>query len=211
MKSHVDQLAEVLEGMAHARELAALKTTKRMLAGPRHLYPMSMVASQLTINPFEFMILIALFITGVSYFIAGVAVPGSIQSLLPPLWARVWTVNLAVGSLSALVGGLWRRDPDRGLLIYQFGWGLCGIGTAIYGFAVLLRFPSTGLYPGLTNVLFAAAALTRVYQIQRFFKIADLLRLGLLTLPYFVPPPRIPPPQVPPPGGERSDLDPGGA
>lgn len=206
MKNQVDELAALLASMAHARELAAAKTSERTLAGPRHLYPMSMVSSQLTINPFEFMILIALFVTGISYAIAGIAVPGSVQALLPPVWSLVWIVNLAVGSISALVGGLWSRDPDKGLLIYQFGWGLCGIGTAIYGFAVLLRFPATGLYPGLTNVLFAAAALTRVYQIQRFFKIADLLRKGLLHLPYFVVPPR-----VPPAGGERSDRDPGGA
>lgn len=183
MSSAVDDLAETLAGLKHARDLALSKRRSRMLMPPRRIYPMSLVSAQMSINPFEFMMLIGMFIAGLSFSIAGVAVPGSVQTLLPTVWSYVWIINLTLGSLCGLVGGLYRKDPDRGLLIYQFGWGLVGMGTAVYGVAVLLTFPTKGLYPGLSNVLFSAAALMRVVQIQRFFKIADLMRKGLLQVP----------------------------
>jgi len=171
--------------MAHARDIAAAKSTNRILAGPRRLYPMSLVSSQMNINPFEFFMLVALLITGLAYGIAVAPAPGSVASLLPLLWVKVWVFNLAIGSLCAIIGGLWRRDADKGLLVYQFGWGLVGIATAIYGVAIMLRFPTLGLFSGLTNLLFALACIVRVLQVQRFFKVADLLRRGLLRVHFF--------------------------
>lgn len=197
----VDELAQVLEDMARARDLASSESHARILLAQRRVYPMSLVASQLTINPFEFLMLIALLITGIAYLFVGVSVPGSISKVLPPVWTYVWVINLGLGSLSALCGGLYRRNPDKGLLMYQFGWGMCGLGTGVYGAAVLLAFPTVGLYPGVTNLLIAAASIMRVLQIQRFFRVADLMRKGILRIPFF---------EAADGGGSGSGVPPGG-
>lgn len=215
--SPADDLAEVLDGLARAREAASDPDAKHILMTPKPVYPMSLLAVQLTINPFEFFMLLALFISGLAYVGLGVPIPTSVGDLLPSVWGVIWSLNVALGSGLALVGGLWRKQVERALLIYQLGWGLAGIGALIYGVAVLMKFNVVGLYPSMINLLVSAACAVRVFQVSRFFRVADMIARGVLHLPIPVAalPPTPPLPSVQPPrdGGDDDDaagLRPGG-
>jgi hypothetical protein len=113
---------------------------------------MGLVAVQMSINPFEFYLLVAVCIVGVLYLI-GLPPPNSVAMLLPAPMVKLWAVNLGVGGLSAFIGGLWRRNLSHGLLAYQVGWVLVGVACLTYGLALLLLFPTTGgVYAGISNV-----------------------------------------------------------
>ncbi len=184
-QTSVEQLAGVLSGMARAREIASAERAEHVVHTPKPVYPMSLLAVQLTINPFEFLLLVAMFITGLAYVVVGLDLPNSINSLLGKgsIWPHVWAMNLFIGSGIALTGGLWRKHLDRGLMAYQVGWGFAGLGCLTYGIAILVSVPATGLYTAMTNLLFAAACLMKVKQIQRFLRMADLMQRGLLAVP----------------------------
>lgn len=153
----------------------------RLLMPPKKIRPMGLINVQLAINPFELYWLVAICIIGVLYA-AGLKPPSSVQQLLPEWAVTLWAANLAVGGLTALIGGFWRKQLDNGLVAYQFGWGLVGIGTLIYGLALLILHPAAGAYPAASNILWALACFTRVVQVQRFFRLSDrLLRRRFLV------------------------------
>lgn len=146
---------------------------EKILLPPKRVRPMGLVAVQMSINPFEFYLLVAVCIVGVLYLI-GLPPPNSVAMLLPAPMVKLWAVNLGVGGLSAFIGGLWRRNLSHGLLAYQVGWVLVGVACLTYGLALLLLFPTTGgVYAGISNVLWSVACATRVVQVQRFFKLSE--------------------------------------
>lgn len=146
----------------------------RMLRPPKYMRPMGLVAVQMTINPFELFLLLTVCLIG-SLYLIGLPPPSSVRGLLGPVATFVWAGNLVVGGFSALGGGLWRRHLERGLAAYQFGWGLLGTATLVYGLALVLSYPEQGSYPALLNVMMAAACFGRVIQVQRFFKLSEQL------------------------------------
>jgi hypothetical protein len=147
----------------------------RLLLPPSKPRPMGLIAVQMSINPFEMYWLIGICIIGVLY-IFGLQAPSSVAILLPGWAVKLWAVNLGIGGIIGLAGGLWRRKLLTGLALYQFGWGQIGLGTLIYGLALLISFGSTALMPGLSNLLWALACFTRVLQVQRFLQRAEHFR-----------------------------------
>lgn len=141
-----------------------------LLRPPRSPRPMGLVSIQMSINPFELYWLVAICTIGLLYLI-GAPPPNSVRQLLPDLAVKVWAANLGIGGVVALSGGLFRRQLARGLAAYQFGWALIGVATMIYGLAILIQFPVTGIYPALANLFWALACLTRVAQVQQFFRL----------------------------------------
>lgn len=132
---------------------------------------MGLIAVQMSINPFELFMLAAVAIIGVIIML-GLAPPTALRHLLPDFLVYVWATNLGLGGACGLIGGLWSRHLDRGLAAYQFGWGLVGVGTLVYGIALLVVFKAPAIGPGVQNVLFALACFTRVIQVQRFFALS---------------------------------------
>lgn len=147
----------------------------RILMPPKRVRPMGLIAVQMSINPFELFMLYVVCLIGTLYLI-GLPPPSSVRNLLGPVAVTIWAANLSVGGLAAAVGGLYRRNLERGLAAYQFGWGLIGVGTLIYGLTIILTFPVQGAYGGMLNVFFSLAAFARVLQVQRFFKLSE--RIG---------------------------------
>lgn len=144
---------------------------------------MGLIAVQMSINPFELYWLIAVCLVGVLYVI-GLPPPNSVQQLLPDWAVHLWAANLAIGGIVALFGGFWRQRLEKGLGLYQFGWGLIGVGTLVYGLALLILFPTLALLPALSNIGWAIACFTRVIQVQRFFRLA-----AQLTRKHIIPKP----------------------
>lgn len=153
----------------------------RLLAPPKKIRPMGLIAVQASINPFELFWLIAICIIGILYVI-GYPPPSSVNRLLPDWAVRLWAANLTVGGLCSLFGGLNRRRLETGLAFYQFGWGLTGVATLVYGIALVVLFPKQGAYSFVTNLLWAAACFFRVLQVQRFFALSDRVLRHRLTL-----------------------------
>lgn len=186
----VVDLAEVLHGMAMLSQPKPPLRRRhwpgswwdRLLLPPRKIRPMGLVAVQMSINPFEFYLLLTVLIVGVLYLL-GIPPPSSVSRTLPQWAVNLWAVNLAVGGVAAFCGGLSRSRLDRGLAAYQFGWGLIGLATFVYGTAVFLVFQEVGLYTGVSNVLASLACLTRVIQVQRFFNLAERLQLSQVNTP----------------------------
>lgn len=143
---------------------------------------MGLIAVQMSINPFELVILMTVCLVGTLYLI-GLPPPSSVRGLLGPVATLVWAGNLVVGGVSALGGGLWRH-LERGLAFYQFGWGLVGIATLVYGLALVVTYPGQGAYSGLMNILVSVACFTRVIQVQRFFKLSEQALVDNLPDPF---------------------------
>src|SRR4051794_216726 len=96
-----------------------------VLLPPRRQRPMGLIAVQMSINPFELFMLLAVCVVGIGYLVV-LPAPTSVQALMPPVAVKLWAANLGIGGVSALGGGLWHRHLERGLAAYQFGWGLVG-------------------------------------------------------------------------------------
>lgn len=149
----------------------------RLVMPPKKVRPMGLIAVQMSINPFEFYLLVAVCIVGILYML-GFSPPSTVAQLLPPVAVKVWAVNLGMGGLAAFIGGMWRRNLERGLLAYQFGWILVAIACFIYGVAVMVVAPQRGIFTGISNLLWSVACLTRVLQVQRFFKLSEQMITG---------------------------------
>lgn len=150
------------------------KFLDRALRPPRQPRPMGLVAVQMSINPFEFYMLFLACMVGILYLI-GLPPPSPVRTLLGPVAVMVWAANLGIGGLTALIGGMWYRNMEKGLAAYQFGWGLVGVSELVYGASLLILFPVPALFPGLSNAIIALACFTRVLQIQRFFRLSEQL------------------------------------
>lgn len=169
----VESLAATLEGLRQVREEKVLSTRRRWVRHPRPPRPMGLVAARLTVNPFESFMLVAIIVSGVAYAL-GARPPGSILTLLPAAAVVAWAGTLTVGGLSVAYGGLFRSSNlERSIALYQFGWGLVGTACLIYALAVLIVFTTTAVFAALTQLFFSFACFTRVYQVQRFFQLAQ--------------------------------------
>lgn len=171
--TQVDKLSKQLGALQEVKLNLPRRFWERMMMAPRRIFPMGLLSIQ--INPFELFFLFALTMLGVSYGVFQVDPPGSVATLLPTPAVSVWASTLAVGSLCALVGGLWTRAKhlDTALAAYQFGWGLIGISCMVYGASVAVVYPTTGLYTATINLTLSVACWCRVVQVSRFFRLSQ--------------------------------------
>lgn len=172
-ETQVQKLAVQLGALKEVRRTLPGRMWDRMMLAPRRIYPMGLISSQ--VNPFELFFLFALTILGVTYAVFRIEPPGSVRALLPQAAVFFWGTTLSIGSLSALAGGLWpvKRNLENALAVYQFGWGFIGTACFIYGLSVAVVYPTAGLYTATINLTLAAACLTRVIQVQRFFRLSQ--------------------------------------
>lgn len=174
--SAVDQLSQTLLALRRANQAAEKSKRRWWNAAPGPPRPIGLVNAHLSANPFEFYILIALTLLGL-LFTFGIAPPKSIVEYLPGVPTRLWTGTLAVGTLSALVGGLWRKNIEWGLAAYQFGYGLSGTACLVYGIAVATLFGEQAVFLYVQCFAFTVAAYIRVYEVARYFKIAEMIMI----------------------------------
>lgn len=168
----VERLAVMLSALQEANQLRASQSRADQEVGvlpPRRIRPMALVSAQLRVNPFEFFILCSMVVVGFSYTVLRVPAPVSIRMLLPSLATIVWAANLLGGAVLALSGGLWWRNVEGGLVLYQLGWLLCGLACGVYGSALLILYGLVGFGPAMSYVGVALACVVRVLQVQRLF------------------------------------------
>lgn len=135
-------------------------------------------------NPFELFLLGLGLVSGLP-LLWGAPSPGSAAELLGPVLVHVWSYILVFGCVTALVGVWWtwwswlgRWFPHlclrsvTGLLIEQVGLVAAGVGTTIYGVA-LVRLDTQGrsLAAGIAFG-FGLACFWRAAQIQRWIRAA---------------------------------------
>jgi hypothetical protein len=117
-------------------------------------------------HPFQIFILFLILLISVPILFGVAARPGSITTILPPPAGLVWSIVLAAGSGAALHGVYW-RDRGKGLIVEQFGLGLVGLASAVYGTAILLVGPAGSAVATALTIGLAGACFWRYWQIQR--------------------------------------------
>lgn len=138
-------------------------------------------------NEFELYWPILLLLFGTPVALGAVPSPGSINSLVDPVVARLWSVALVAGALTHLAGMAWKQPKDyprrhsaTGLVLEQIG--LATQAAACFVFIVSLVYRSTltgdiSNFIGAGLVVFGLAACgSRAWKVHKVLKIEQIRR-----------------------------------
>jgi hypothetical protein len=126
------------------------------------------------INEME-LYLLGLCVLSSTAYALGVPKPGSLEEQLPDWVPVFWYVNLLIGSLLVLYGGLWPRKPTdqslmRGLGLYRAGWLYVGASCTFYGLFVLASFKDGALFAGGLVLALGLGSYHRSHRVQKIIK-----------------------------------------
>lgn len=98
---------------------------------------------------------------------------------LPTPWGHVLYAGLAIWSLVALVGVFWRKNNALGAIIEQVGLGGQSLYGITYAIIILGVAGKVGAGFGFLMAGLSVANLVRMWQIQRYLKVAAVARTML--------------------------------
>jgi len=111
-------------------------------------------------------------------FAFGQVASASVRSLPIP-WGHVLYAGLAIWSLIALVGIYWRKNNPLGAIIEQVGLGGQSLYGVTYAIIILGVAGKPGAGFGILMAGLSVANLVRIWQIQRYLKVAAAARTML--------------------------------
>lgn len=133
----------------------------------RRLPPADLPSSR---HPFEIFMLVVCVVVGLP-ILFGNPPPPSVDALMP-LWARIiWSVLVAGGALTALIGVAL---PQRlaGVFVEQVGLVAVGVGTVVYALCSFVYNDIQLALPAAMILAFGVACLWRWVQLERLIALA---------------------------------------
>lgn len=133
--------------------------------------PMKVVVG---INEME-LYLLGLCVMSSTAYALGAPKPGSLESRLEPWVPIFWYLNLLLGSLLVLYGGLWPRKPTdasllRGLGMYRAGWLYVGAACTFYGLFVVAQFRFNAMFAGGLVLALGLGSYHRAHRVKKIVK-----------------------------------------
>lgn len=96
-------------------------------------------------NPYELYLLVLAALSSTPAALGLARPPASVRIQLDPISGQIWAAALALGSLIALIGLVWRRPhvglSVTGLLLEQVGLVIAGVATVFY---CMMAFATVG-------------------------------------------------------------------